>query len=96
MSVEDQQHYAEDAGDAKEKIDAITEAKNTLSFEAVGVLVPKDAEEKKATRRSRRSTKKEAVAEVVAEEAPAEVEVPVAEAEAPAAEAAAEETPAAE
>ncbi len=38
----------------------------------------------------------EAPAEVVAEEAPAEVEVPVAEAEAPAAEAAAEETPAAE
>ena len=48
ISVEDQKHFAEDAGDAKEKIDAITEAKNTLSFEAVGVLVPKDAEEKKA------------------------------------------------
>jgi hypothetical protein len=48
VSVEDQKHYAEDAGDAKEKIDAITEVKNTLSFEAIGVLVPKDAEEKKA------------------------------------------------
>ena len=48
VSVEDQKHYAEDAGDSKEKIDAITEVKSTLSFEAVGVLVPKDAEEKKA------------------------------------------------
>jgi hypothetical protein len=39
MSVEDQKHYAEDAGKTQEEIDAITEVKRTLSFEADGVLV---------------------------------------------------------
>jgi hypothetical protein len=39
MSVEDQKHYAEDAGKTQEEIDAITEIKRTLSFEADGVLV---------------------------------------------------------
>ena len=39
MSVEDQKHYAEDAGKSQEEIDAITEVKRTLSFEADGVLV---------------------------------------------------------
>lgn len=48
ISVEDQKHYAEDGGKSKEEIENIKEAKNTLSFEAEGVLVPKDAEEKKA------------------------------------------------
>ena len=41
MSVEDQRHYAEDAGKAQEEIDAITDVKTTLSFEADGVLVVK-------------------------------------------------------
>ncbi len=39
MSVEDQRHYAEDAGKTPEEIEAITEVKRTLSFEADGVLV---------------------------------------------------------
>lgn len=39
MSVEEQRHYAEDAGKSQEEIDAITEVKRTLSFEADGVLV---------------------------------------------------------
>ena len=47
VSVADQKHYAEDGGESKEAIDAIKEDKNTLSFEAVGVLVPQ-TEEKKA------------------------------------------------
>ncbi len=47
ISVADQKHYAEDGGESKEAIDAIKEDKNTLSFEAVGVLVPQ-TEEKKA------------------------------------------------
>lgn len=41
MSVEEQRHYAEDAGKPQEEIDAITEVKTTLSFEADGVLVVK-------------------------------------------------------
>ena len=41
MSVEDQRHYAEDAGETQEEIDAITDVKTTLSFEADGVLVVK-------------------------------------------------------
>ena len=41
MSVEDQRHYAEDAGKTQEEIDAITDVKTTLSFEADGVLVVK-------------------------------------------------------
>ena len=40
MSVEEQRHYAEDAGKTKEEIAAITEPKRTLSFESSGVLVP--------------------------------------------------------
>lgn len=48
ISVADQKHYAEDGGESKEVIDAIKEDKNTLSFEAIGVLVPQSAEEKKA------------------------------------------------
>jgi hypothetical protein len=43
ISVEDQKHFAEDAGDSKEEIDAITEEATNLSFEAVGVLVPVEA-----------------------------------------------------
>jgi hypothetical protein len=39
MSVEEQRHYAEDAGKTPEEIEAITEIKRTLSFEADGVLV---------------------------------------------------------
>ncbi len=41
MSVEEQRHYAEDAGKSQDEIDAITEVKTTLSFEADGVLVIK-------------------------------------------------------
>jgi hypothetical protein len=41
ISVEDQKHFLEDAGEPKEKIDAITEPKNALAFEATGVLIPK-------------------------------------------------------
>ncbi len=41
MSVDEQRHYAEDAGKSKEELDAITEVKTTLSFEADGVLVKK-------------------------------------------------------
>lgn len=39
VSVEDQRHYAEDAGKAPEEIEAITEPKTTLSFLADGVLI---------------------------------------------------------
>jgi hypothetical protein len=48
VSVADQKHFAEDGGESKEAIDAIKEDKNTLSFEAIGVLVPHTDEEKKA------------------------------------------------
>ncbi len=41
MSVEEQRHYAEDAGKSEEEIAAITEVETTLSFEADGVLVKK-------------------------------------------------------
>lgn len=41
MSVEDQRHYAEDAGESEEAIAAITEPKRTYSFEADGVLLKK-------------------------------------------------------
>ncbi len=48
MSVEEQQHYAEDAGKTKEEIAAITEPKRTLSFVSNGVLIPEmEAEIKK-------------------------------------------------
>lgn len=40
MSVEDQRHYAEDAGKSPEEIAAITEPKRTLSFVSNGVLIP--------------------------------------------------------
>lgn len=39
MSVEDRKHYAEDAGSSVEEIQAITEPKKTLSFEATGVAL---------------------------------------------------------
>ena len=39
VSVEDQQHYAEDNGDSPEKIAAITRPKRTLTFLANGVLI---------------------------------------------------------
>lgn len=38
MSVEELQHYAEDAGSTAEEIAAITEPEMALAFEAVGVL----------------------------------------------------------
>ena len=41
MSVEEQRHYAEDAGKSEEEIAAITEVETTLSFEADGVLIKK-------------------------------------------------------
>ena len=41
MSIEEQRHYAEDAGKSKEEIEAITSPKITYSFEADGVLVKK-------------------------------------------------------
>jgi hypothetical protein len=40
MSVEDQRHYAEDAGKSPEEIAEITEPKRTLSFTSSGVLIP--------------------------------------------------------
>ncbi|MBT8261875.1 MAG: DUF4920 domain-containing protein [Bacteroidia bacterium] len=40
MSVEDQRHYAEDAGKTAEEIATITEPKRTLSFTSSGVLIP--------------------------------------------------------
>ena len=39
MPVDEQKHYAEDAGESQEVIDAITEPKKTYSFEADGVLL---------------------------------------------------------
>ena len=39
VSVEDQRHYAEDAGQSEEEIRAITEPKVQLSFVADGVIV---------------------------------------------------------
>jgi hypothetical protein len=38
-SVDEQHHYAEDAGKSEDDIAAITEAKKTLTFEADGVLL---------------------------------------------------------
>lgn len=40
MSVDEQRHYAEDAGKSPEEIEAITEPKRTLSFVSSGVLIP--------------------------------------------------------
>lgn len=39
MSVEDQRHYASDAGKDKEDLDKIVQPKRTYSFEANGVLI---------------------------------------------------------
>lgn len=41
VSVEEQQHYAEDNGDSPEEIAVITKPKRTLSFLAEGVLIKK-------------------------------------------------------
>tara|TARA_B100000795_G_scaffold223221_1_gene178324 strand:+ start:1267 stop:1782 length:516 start_codon:yes stop_codon:yes gene_type:complete len=40
VSVDEQRHYAEDAGKSEEEVLAITEVEKTLSFESTGVLVP--------------------------------------------------------
>lgn len=40
MSIADQRHYAEDGGKSAEEIAAIIEPKQTLAFEAHGVLIP--------------------------------------------------------
>ena len=42
--IETLKHYAEDAGKPQEEIDAITEAKEELAFEAVGVIIYKTEE----------------------------------------------------
>ena len=39
VPVDEQRHYAEDAGKSEEEIAAITEPKRTFSFEADGVLL---------------------------------------------------------
>ncbi|WP_340063751.1 DUF4920 domain-containing protein [Ascidiimonas aurantiaca] len=39
MSVDEQRHYAEDAGSTPEEIAAITIPKKTYSYEAVGVII---------------------------------------------------------
>ena len=39
VSIEEQRHYAEDAGKSDEEIAAITQVKKTLSLEADGVLL---------------------------------------------------------
>lgn len=41
VPVDEQRHYAEDAGKSKEEIAAITKPKKTYSFEADGVLIKK-------------------------------------------------------
>jgi hypothetical protein len=41
VPVDEQRHYAEDAGKSKEEIAAITQPKKTYSFEADGVLIKK-------------------------------------------------------
>ena len=40
MSIEDQKHYAKDAGKSADEIAKISTPKRTFSFEASGVLVP--------------------------------------------------------
>jgi hypothetical protein len=40
VSVDEQRHFAEDAGKTPEEIAAITEPKRTLSFTSSGVLIP--------------------------------------------------------
>ncbi len=39
ITVEELQHYAQDAGKSQEEIDAITESEHTLAIEANGVLI---------------------------------------------------------
>jgi hypothetical protein len=39
ISVADQRHYAEDAGQSKEEIEKITQPKRELTFEAAGVVI---------------------------------------------------------
>lgn len=39
VSVDEQRHYAEDAGKSQDEIEAIIDTKRTLSFEADGVLI---------------------------------------------------------
>ncbi|MFT4848779.1 MAG: hypothetical protein ACI83B_001314 [Sediminicola sp.] len=41
VSIDEQRHYAEDAGKSAEEIAAITEPQRTLSFTSSGVLIPK-------------------------------------------------------
>ena len=41
MSVKEQQHYAEDAGQSEEEIAKIKDPKYTYAFEADGVLMKK-------------------------------------------------------
>lgn len=41
-SVDELRHYAEDAGKSKDEIAKITEPKTELTFEANGVLIPKN------------------------------------------------------
>jgi hypothetical protein len=40
VSVDEQRHYAEDAGKSPDEIAEITEPKRTLSFISSGVLIP--------------------------------------------------------
>tara|TARA_R110002049_G_scaffold24350_2_gene86495 strand:- start:1416 stop:2033 length:618 start_codon:yes stop_codon:yes gene_type:complete len=42
MSVDEQRHYAEDAGQSADEIAQITEPKRTLSFVSSGVLIPEN------------------------------------------------------
>lgn len=41
VSIEEQRHYAEDAGKSKEEISKIKTSKQTIRFEASGVLIKK-------------------------------------------------------
>jgi hypothetical protein len=50
VSVDEQRHYAEDAGKTKEEVEAITEPKRTYSFLADGVLVPESEGEEIQTK----------------------------------------------
>lgn len=50
VSVDEQRHYAEDAGKTKEEVEAITEPKRTYSFLADGVLVPESENEEIQTK----------------------------------------------
>lgn len=41
VSIDEQRHYAKDAGKSKEEVDKITKPKRTLRFEASGVQIEK-------------------------------------------------------